>query len=135
MHTLVASFPFILLFVVYATVCLLQAACIKLSGRILRDPVVSWKHSLIFALAITILTLIGRMAIVPGGGSAVLASAFGFALYSALGGWFFNARGVTKQGQPLGFLGGVRLSALALLLVVVAGVVANGVVHIVTKAL
>jgi hypothetical protein len=55
--------------------------------------------------------------------------ALSFVLYLIFGGWFFSTGGFTKQAQPLGWLGGVRLSALAFLLLALIGALVNGVVY------
>ena len=117
MNSLIEFSPFALLLSIYLAVGALHAVYIKVSGRILRG-VVSWKHSFIFALAMTVLTLIGRMAASAGGKSVPLTVVlpFGFVLSLVLGGWFFGSRGASLQGQPLGLLGGLQLSALAYVL-------------------
>ena len=95
MQTLTTYFPFILLFAFYVAAWLLHAACIKLSSKILNDSFVSWKRSFIFALVVT------------------------------MGGWFFSTRGLTNSGKPLGWLGGVRLSGLAFVLLAVTSLLGN----------
>jgi hypothetical protein len=134
--TLIAYFPLIVLAVIYIVVCVLNAAYIKLSGRILHGSVVSWKDSFVFALAITFLILVLRIAAVAEGISAplTLALALGFVLYLTFGGWFFSTRGVTKQGQPLGWLGGIQLSALVFVLLALTGVLVNEAVRIIANA-
>ena len=134
--TLIALFPLIVLSITYIVVCVLNAAYVKLSGRILHGSVVSWKNSFIFALTVTVLMLIVRMATVAEGISVplTLALSLSFVLYSTFGGWFFSTRGVTKQGQPLGWLGGVRLSALSFLLFALTVVLVNGTVRIIANA-
>jgi hypothetical protein len=134
--TLIVFFPFILLFAIYVAISVLHAAYVKLSGNILRGSFVSWKHAFIFALGISALTLIGRTVAVAGGFSVPLALAVIFSLVLQLifGGWFFSTRGITKQGQSFGWLGGVRISALAFLFLAVTGALVNGVVHIIAMA-
>ena len=133
MQVLITFFPFILLFVIYGAVCILNAAYIKLSGRILQQTFTSWKHSFIFSLAATLLTVMGKMVIfgvgvsIPPGLEIIIV----FILQLVLGGWYFGARGVSKLGQPLGWSGGARLSALAFLLLVLTGVLVNGVYQII----
>lgn len=134
--TLIALFPHIVLFLMYAVVCVLNAVYIKLSGRISHGSLVTWKVSFNFSLVVTVLMLIVRMATVTEGISfqLTLSLALSFVLYLTFGGWFFSTRGFTSQGQSLGWLGGVRLSALAFLLLVLTGVLVNGAVHIVEYA-
>lgn len=63
-----------------------------------------------------------------------LSLALSFVLYLSFGGWFFSTRGVTKQGKPLDWVGGVRLSALAFLLLALTGVLVNSVDRIIEYA-
>ena len=131
MQNLIAFFPIILLFVIYAVACLLYAAYIKLSARLLRDSFVSWKHSMIFAVVIAVATLFARMGTIVGDTAMPLPWVYimGFVIYLAFGGWFFSSRGMTKEGRSFGWLGGIQLSGLAFLLFFVTGVLAKGVAH------
>lgn len=131
MQALIAYFPFILLLVMYLVVGVLNAVFIKLSARILRGAVVSWRHALSFALGIAVLTLLGRVLLYSGSVPAPVFSVFGVVIYLILGAWYFSTRGTTHQGQPLGWVGALQLSALALLLFVVTGVVITEIVRIV----
>lgn len=134
--TLISYFPLIILFVIYTVTCVMHAAFVKLSGKILYGSVVSWKNAFIFALAVTVLLLIMLFAAVAAGISIppAVSMVLGFALSTAFGSWFFSTRGVTKQGQPLGWAGGLRLSALAYLLLAVTGVVMKVVIHALAMA-
>ena len=134
--TLIAIFPLIVLLLTYTVVCVLNAAYIKLSGRILHGSQVTWKDSFIFSLAVTVLMLFIRMAAVAECISVQLplSLALSFVLYLSFGGWFFSTRGVTKQGKPLDWVGGVRLSALAFLLLALTGVLVNSVDRIIEYA-
>lgn len=136
MQNLVAFFPIILLFVIYAAACLLYAAYIKLSAKLLRDSFVSWKHSMIFAVVIAVATLFARMGTVAGDTVVPFPWVYilGFALYMAFGGWFFSSRGMSKEGRSFGWLGGIQLSGLAFLLFFVTSVLAKGVAHALAMA-
>lgn len=137
MHaTLISYFPLIILFIIYAITCVMHAAFIKLSGKILGGTIVSWKHAFIFALAVTVLLLTVLISAVVAGISVppAMSMVLGFMLSTAFGSWFFSTRGFTKQGQPLGWAGGLRLSALAYLLLAVTGAVMKGVIHVLAMA-
>jgi len=114
----------------------MHAAFVKLSGEILQGSVVSWKHAFIFALSVTVILLIMLFASVAAGFSVppVVSMVLGFAVSTSFGSWFFSSRATTKQGQPVGWAGGLRLSALAFLLLAVTGAVMKGVVHILAMA-
>ena len=137
MHTTLISYlPLIILFVIYSVICVMHAAFVKLSGEILQGSVVSWKHAFIFALSVTVILLIMLFASVAAGFSVppVVSMVLGFAVSTSFGSWFFSSRATTKQGQPVGWAGGLRLSALAFLLLAVTGAVMKGVVHILAMA-
>lgn len=132
MQTLITLFPLIVLAGLYVLLCVVFAAFVKLSARFLGGIVVSWKHSFIFALVMALLTLFGRTMAVAGGSSIPLALdlAFSFALCLILGGWYFGTRGIDKNGQPLGWVGGMRLSAVAFVLLVLIDAIASRAVHV-----
>jgi hypothetical protein len=134
--TLISYLPLIILFVIYSAICVMHAAFVKLSGKILHGSVVSWKHAFIFALGVTVLFLAMLFVAVAAGISVppAVSMVLGFMLSTAFGSWFFGSRGKTKQGQPLGWTGGLRLSALAFLLLAVTGAVMKGVVHMLAMA-
>ncbi len=134
--TLISYLPLIILSVIYTVICVMHAAFVKLSGKILRGSVVSWKHAFIFALAVTVMLLIMLVASVAAGISVppAVSMVLGFVLSTVFGSWFFSTRGMTQQGRPLGWEGGLRLSALAFLLLAVSGVVIKGVVHVLAMA-
>jgi hypothetical protein len=134
--TLISYLPLIILSVIYTVICVMHAAFVKLSGKILRSLVVSWKHAFIYALSVTVLLLIMLVASVAAGIPVppAVSMILGFALSTAFGSWFFSTRGMTQQGLPLGWEGGLRLSALAFLLLAVTGVVMKGVVHVLAMA-
>lgn len=137
MHaTLISYFPLIILIFIYSVICVMHAAFVKLSGKILRGLLVSWKHAFIFALAVTVILLIMLVTAIAAGITVPPAASMvlGFVLSTAFGSWFFSTRGATKQGQPLRWAGGLRLSALAFLLLAVTGVVTKGVVHVLAMA-
>lgn len=134
--TLISYLPLIILSVIYTVICVMHAAFVKLSGKMLRGSVVSWKHAFIFALAVTVMLLIMLVASVAAGISVppAVSMVLGFVLSTVFGSWFFSTRGMTQQGRPLGWTGGLRLSALAFLLLAVSGVVIKGVVHVLAMA-
>jgi len=134
--TLISYFPLIILFIIYSVICVMHAAFVKLSGMILHSLVVRWKHAFIFALAVTVMLLIMLFGAVVAGISVppAMSMVVGFVLSTAFGSWYFSTRAMTKQGQPLGWKGGLRLSALAFLLLAVTGAVMKGIIHVLAMA-
>ncbi len=114
-------------------ICILYAAYIKLSARILRSTVVSWKHSFIFCLVIVLLTLAGRVGASVLGISLplVFGIVYGLMLHLGFGGWFFSTRSTSTQGLPLGWRGGMQLTAIAFGLLGLTIVLLGSILHFV----
>lgn len=129
MGILIAFSPFIFVGGFYALTGVLHAAYIKLSARILRTSHLSWKHCLIFAFAMTLLSLIVRMTLV--GAREPLASGLFIspALNMTMGGWFFGRRVLTRQGQPFGWIGGMQLAVISFAFLDLTSIVSNGLLH------
>ena len=136
MQLIVPLIPLILLAIVYAVVFGLIAAYTKLASRILLKEATSWKFSLIFALAVISLTVLGRIVSIAAHVSipTALALAFSLVLYSALGGWLFSRPGATQNSQPSGWLDGARIGALAFLFTTFTGFAAYGAFHVLSLA-
>ena len=137
MQTAIAILPLIILAIVYVAVFGLIAAYARLSSHILYKEAISWKLSLIFSLAVLALTVLGRIVAIAAKISVptLLALAFSLVLYSALGGWLFRGHGVSRNGQPLGWLDGARIGAFAFLFVTLTGFVAYGAFHLLSQAI
>src|SRR5262245_35497367 len=88
---------------------------VKLSARIVRLRV-SWAHSLLFALILTVVLVAARMA---GAAAHQDPSSFAWLLSAVLlnlllGGWFLRNRARRANGDAAGVPGGMRLSAVML---------------------
>ena len=123
MNIPVSLLPLLLLGIVYASTGVLYAAYIKLSARMLNGAQVSWKHCFLFVLIVLLLTLAERVAAADSGISmpSAVALALGAVLNLGFGGWFFQGRATDARGYPLGVLGGLQLTAIALLLLILSG--------------
>jgi lipopolysaccharide export LptBFGC system permease protein LptF len=95
---------------------------VKLAARILRFNV-TWKSSFVFALLMLILVVLTR-GISPAADQilpVVICQMFVMAMvFAALGSWFFRSRVTGAAGQILGWSGSIRLSVLALSLILVS---------------
>jgi len=96
---------------------LLFVACsIRASAFLLSRTVVSWKHAFLFPVILLVLTvakfftgfLIGSY--LP----LFFARLMGVAITLAIGSWFFSSRASNPQGSAVGWLGGLKLTALGL---------------------
>jgi hypothetical protein len=103
------------------------ACFVKLAARILRKTVISWKNALFFVLILFAITsaklLLGMsfVAVFP----PVLALLAGTAISLCAGAWFFARRATTAEGFKLGWLGGLKLTALSfalMLLIAIPGI-------------
>ena len=97
----------------------LYAVAIKAAARILRRINVSWKHAFIYVGAVILLAVAFRVLLAVTGIHVplLLALLISLLLQAICGGWFFANRATTHEGQAIGRLGGVRLSATAFLLI------------------
>src|SRR5690349_3445416 len=120
MQAFIVSLPFILLGIFYIVLCFLNVVAVKVSGQLVGGDFVSWKQSFIFALTITVLTLIERIGENAAGASVslVLEMSFSDVLFVALGSWYFSTRCTDNQGQALGWRSGVRITIVALFIFV-----------------
>lgn len=102
----------------------IYAAFFKIAGRVLRASRVGWAHALQFAALVGAITIGGRVAsIYVGELPVLLAALLGLALHLTLGAWFFRERALAADGQPLGWAGGAKLTAIAFGMLMLAGVV------------
>ena len=102
----------------------LYAALVKLAALLLARTKLRWSHALVFGLLGTLLGAGAALAnkatgsVVPTAGAILI----GLALQLTLGGWYFGPRAFNATGNPVRFKGGVVLSLLAFVLVLVVGV-------------
>ena len=96
----------------------LVACFVKLAALVPRRTVVSWKTSFLFALILFMLTAakflfgLSFAAALP----VAVAPLVGIALTLAIGSWFFSTRAITTEGLRIGWLGGLKLTGLSLVL-------------------
>jgi len=96
------------------TVFALYAAFFRLAARVLRVSRVDWSYAFQFSGLIALVTIGGRLASMQFGELPLLLGVlFGLALHVVLGSWFFRERALAPDGQPLGWLGGAKLTAVA----------------------
>lgn len=108
----------------------LYAAFVRIAARITRVSGVGWLRAFQFATLIVVLTVLGSGAsLYVGQAPLLLAGLFGIAMHLALGAWFFRNRAVAADGQAAGWIGGARLTGVALGLLLLAMVVLFGVVR------
>lgn len=124
MKTLIVVSPVILLIAIYVAATFLHTAYVKLSGKILRGTLVSWKHALIFSIGMTTITLIVKLIGLIGGISIPMFTVItlSFVLNLAFGGWYFSTRSFTNEGQQIGWQGAVLISGLAFFFYAITGV-------------
>lgn len=107
MPSVIQFLPLLIVLALYAVFC-------RLAARVLRVSQVSWGRAFQFAVLVVVLTMVGRLAAVLVGELPLLLGVlFGFALHLTLGAWFFRERALASDGQPLGWTGGAKLTALA----------------------
>lgn len=107
----------------------LYAASFKVAARILRASRVGWAQAFQIAALVGLITIGTRAAAMYVGQLPVVLSALlGLAMHLTLGAWFFRERALASDGQPLGWAGGAKLSAVAVgLIMLVAVVLAIGI--------
>lgn len=137
MPILIESFPIFFLLFIYVVLSAFHTAYLKLSANLLGRTFLSWQHAGLFAGLCALCILIWRVVGVIGISIPFPANLMvGIVLYMAFGSWFFAKRGQTKNGDPIGWVGGLRLSGLALLMLMVTNaginVVITGVFNAVT---
>jgi len=127
MKSLIALLPLIILFFYYVAFAVLHAAYIKISADLLRGMRISWRDAFRFALGLMAIILIIRSVAMEAGLSiptGVLV-AFSLVLHLSVGGWFFAKRAMTVENEPAGWKGGVFISAVAYVFLVLTIVIAN----------
>lgn len=108
----------------------MYAAFVRLAARITRASGVGWLGAIQFAVLVVVVSVLGRVvSLYVGQAPLLLAALFGIAIHLALGAWFFRNRAVAADGQVVGWVGGAKLSALALGLLLFVMVVLFGVVR------
>ena len=106
-------------FIFIAVGLITYSGFLKLAARLLRYSV-SWKASFLFAGIMLVLVIFEHLlvfsepvAIRIGHGVVLLL------VLIILGGWFFKGRGTNRRGAVLGWSGGIRLMALAFVMMIV----------------
>jgi hypothetical protein len=99
------------------------AALFKTAAFLLRRTRLRWTHAFAFSLLMLLILLGARdsPSVLANFVPAWVFSAFGIASGIALGGWFLGTRATNANGQPIGWLGAVKLSTVALALLMIAG--------------
>jgi hypothetical protein len=98
---------------------IVYAGFVKLAARLLRYKV-SWKSTFFFAVIMLIIVMVVHLlgfrqpAAIRIGHAALLL--IGLVI---LGSWFLSKRGTDRSGAVLGWRGGIRLTALAFVMMVV----------------
>jgi hypothetical protein len=97
------------------------AAIVKFAALLLRYTV-SWKSSFLFALVMLTRVIILRWTSAAPLFVVICEMVVLSAGFCALGAWFFHKRIANSAGQMLGWDGSIRLSALALSMLLVLGI-------------
>ena len=116
MATLASLLPIALIFAFIA-------CSVKVAARLLRRTVVSWKHSVLFGVFLAALTIAKSASglLFSSFMPPLVALLFGLTISITFGAWYFRTRALTVAGAPLGWQGGLQLSALAVGLLVAVG--------------
>jgi hypothetical protein len=102
----------------------IYAVLFKVAARIVRASRVGWPQAFQIAALVGVIAIGGRAASLYVGQLPVLLGALlGLGMQLALGAWFFRERAFAPDGQPLGWAGGAKLTAVAIGLLLVLGVV------------
>lgn len=108
----------------------LYAALVRLAARVTRTSGVGWLRAFQFAGLVAVLSVLGRIVSSYAGQAPLLvAGLLGIALHLALGAWFFKDRALAADGQPVGWVGSTKLTAIAMCLLFLTMVALFGVVR------
>jgi hypothetical protein len=115
MNTMNEYLPFIIMFFYYMAFAVLHSAYIKVSAGLIGGMRVVWRDAFRFALGVIAILLIFRSLALKVGMpiSVAMLIALGLVLNLSLGGWYFGKFALTQQGEPAGWKGGILISALA----------------------
>ncbi len=101
----------------------LTAGLVKLAARLLGRMQASWKHAWVFVAMLATYAFIWGMGVHLGliGGDVflVLGPLLGWAVILALGAWYFGARVRDARGDLVRWRGGLKLTGLVLVLMLV----------------
>ena len=107
----------------------LYAAFFRLAARVMRTTRVGWSYAFQFAGLVFLMTIAGNSLTSMQAGELplLLGALLGISLHLLLGAWFFRERALGSDGQPVGWLGGAKLTAVALgLLLLTTAVLVGG---------
>jgi uncharacterized membrane protein len=92
----------------------LLACAVKFAGRLFKRVSISWKHAVLYAVALILVNAVIRYTISATGisHSLLLTALVALLVQLALGGWFFAKRATTAEGEPIGPRGGAKISAI-----------------------
>lgn len=120
MDSLISLIPSLIMLIIIPSFWML---CFKLSARLLRRRVITWKHSYILGFILTLISMVGNMllSIVGIPLPLPLAFVFAFVLQVVIGAWFLSRRATYADGRELGWRGGAELTALSVFILTSVG--------------
>ena len=121
--------PFIPLATMMIVIPAIYGLIVKISARLLQYKEVSWIKGFIFAIIVGSFSLLLNMASMKLGFafSSYIGVAIGLVLTLFIGGWFFRKRGKNVEGDMLGWLGAIKLTALSYVIFIgLGGILAIG---------
>ena len=120
MNSLMSLIPSLIMLIIIPFFWML---CFKLSARLLRRRVITWKHSYIIGFILTLMSMIGNTLLYIGGVPLPLplAIVLAFVLQVVIGAWFLSRRATYADGRELGWRGGAELTALAVFILTSVG--------------
>jgi len=131
MQTLAPILPLIILFLYYVAFAVLHTAFIIISADKIGRMRVRWGDAFRFAMGIAAITLIIRSLALKAGLPMTMGVVIGLslALNVSLGAWYFGRFALSQQNEPVGWKGGLFISALAYVFLLLLAFIA----YVVTK--
>jgi len=127
MQTMNGIFPLIILFFYYVAFAVLHAAYLKVAADKLGAMRIVWRDAFRIALGLMAIILIFRSVMleigIPVSTGALIA--FSLVLHISAGGWLVGKRALTQNNEPVGWKGGILISALAFAFLLATIIVAN----------
>ncbi len=105
----------IITLVILSLMFISYAGLIKLSARLLRRSIVSWKNCFLFSLIFVGISMIFRIILISANVAIPVSVAVmnGFITQLAIGAWFFRNRGTDSTGNALGWRGAMKLMGIS----------------------